>query len=587
MFKNYFKIALRSLWKQKAFSFINVLGLAVGMTACFLIFLYVRFETSFDNFHSKADRIYRVVTEVRTPTETLRTGMTTTPIAINMKRDFPEVEEAVRLGRDGFLVRKGDVKFQEENSVLADSGFFKVFDFPLIEGNRMTALKEPMSVILSQTAAKKYFGNANAYGQQLLLTGDAIPSTVTGIMKDIPHNSQIQADMLVSLSSYKPIYGRPTNDSEWTNHEYYTYILLKPHTNAKALEAKLPAFEELHHGEQAKKLQMQDYLSLERLRDVYLRSKLDGFVTGSITNVYIFSIIAVFILGIACINFINLTTARSVERAKEVGIRKVIGAVRFQLVRQFIGESIIISFLAFVFAVLLSSVFLPLFNEIAGNQISENIFKKPSDIAGLFIFSVLAGILAGTYPSLVLSAFKPVTVLKGRFSSGTKGLILRKGLVVFQFAISIILIVGTLVVYTQLSFMRKQDLGFSKAQTMVIFTNFDPNKETFKQSLSSIPGVLSSSFSSGVPGGNHNSAYTQVENSKGEMQKTNLDGFFVDYDFIKQFGFKLVAGRDLSKEYGTDTTQAMLINETAAKMLGYRTPQEAIGRNFKQWGRQG
>jgi putative ABC transport system permease protein len=587
MLKNYFKTAFRSLWRHKAFSIINIMGLAVGMTACFLIFLYVRFETSYDNFHSKADRIYRVVSEVRTPSESIHTGLTTTPVAINMKRDFPEVEEAVRLGRDGFLVRKEDVKFQETNSVLADSNFFKVFDFPLIEGDRNTALKEPMSIILSQTAAKKYFGSKRALGQHLLLTGAAINSTVTGIMKDFPRNSQIKADMLVSMSSFKQIYGQPTTDSEWTNHNYYTYVLLSPHAKAKALEAKLPAFQELHHGEEAKKLQMQDYLSLEPFRDVYLKSKLDGFETGNINNVYIFSIIAIFILGIACINFINLTTARSADRAKEVGIRKVVGAVRFQLAGQFIGESIIICIMAFVLAVLLTSILLPLFNQVAGKVISESIFNHPGDIPGLFILSTIVGFSAGSYPSFVLSSFKPVVVLKGRFSTGTKGMVLRKGLVVFQFAISIVLIVGTLVVYSQLSYMRKQDLGFTKDQTMVIFTNFDKNKDAFKQSLSTIPGVVSSTFSSGVPGGDHNSAYSQVENKKGEMQKTNLDGYFVDYDFIQQYGFKLAAGRSFSKAFGTDSTQAMIINEAATKLLGYSSPQEAIGRNFDQWGRKG
>jgi putative ABC transport system permease protein len=587
VFRNYFKTAFRSLWRQKAFSLINILGLAVGLTACFLIFLYVRFETSYDNFHSKADRIYRVVTEVKTPSENIKEGRTTTPVAIYMKKDFPEVEEAVRLGTDEFLVNKGQIKFQEKNTVLADSNFFKVFDFPLIEGNRNTALTEPMSLILSQTAAKKYFGNGKAFGEHLLVTGAAINATVTGIMKDIPGNSQIKADMLVSLSSYKLMYGRPTTDSEWTNHNYYTYILLSPHADAKALEAKLPAFQERHHGEDARKLQMQDYLSLEPFRDVYLKSKLDGFETGSISNVYIFSIIAVFILLIACINFINLTTARSAERAKEVGIRKVVGAGRFQLAGQFIGESVIISFSAFVLSVLLSSTLLSLFNQVAGKIISPGIFTRPTDVLELFILSVVVGIAAGTYPALVLSAFKPVVVLKGRFSTGMKGIILRKGLVVFQFAISIILIVGTLVVYTQLKYMRRQDLGFAKDQTMVIFTNYDKNKNAFKQSLASIPGVMSTSFSSDVPGGGYNSAYTQVENSRGEMQKTNLDGYFIDFDFIKQFGFKLAAGRGLSKEYGTDSTQAMLINEAAAKMLGYHSPQEALGRNFDQWGRQG
>ncbi len=587
MFRNYFKTAFRSLWRQKAFSLINILGLAVGLTACFLIFLYVRFETSYDNFHSKADRIYRVVTEVRTPSESIKEGRTTTPVAIYMKKDFPEVEEAVRLGTDEFLVNKGQIKFQEKNTVLADSNFFKVFDFPLIEGNRNTALTEPMSLILSQTAAKKYFGNGKALGEHLLVTGAAINATVTGIMKDIPGNSQIKADMLVSLSSHKLMYGRPTTDSEWTNHNYYTYVLLSPHADAKALEAKLPAFQERHHGEDARKLQMQDYLTLEPFRDVYLKSKLDGFETGSISNVYIFSIIALFILLIACINFINLTTARSAERAKEVGIRKVVGAGRFQLAGQFIGESVIICLIAFVLAVVMSSAILPLFNQLAGKVISEGIFSHLWDVMGLFILSVIVGFLAGTYPSLVLSAFKPVVVLKGRFSTGMKGMILRKGLVVFQFAISIILIVGTLVVYAQLKYMRRQDLGFAKDQTMVIFTNYDKNKNAFKESLASIPGVISSCFSSDVPGGGYNSAYTEVENSKGEMQKTNLDGYFIDFDFLRQFGFKLAAGRGLSKEFGTDSTQAMLINEAAAKMLGYHSPQEALGRNFDQWGRKG
>ncbi len=587
MFKNYFKIAVRNLRRHKAFSFINILGLAVGMTACFLIYLYVSLETSYDNFHSKADRIYRVVTDTKTPSETIKQGITSTPIAINLKKDFPEVEDAVRLSRDGFLVRKGNVKFQEERSVLADSTLFNIFDFPLIEGNKKTALKEPMSVILSQTAAKKYFENTDPLGQQLLLTGAAINATVTGVMKTIPENSQIQADMFVSMSSFKQIYGQPTTDSEWTNHQYYTYLLLRPHTDAKALEKKFPAFMESHHGAQAKELQMQDYLSLEPLRDVYLRSKRDGFVTGNIDNVYIFSVIAVFILLIACINFINLTTARSAERAKEVGIRKVVGAARFQLAKQFIGESVIISLIAFVLSVLLCALALPLFNQLAGKEISDSIFNNPLHILSLFLLSVGIGVIAGFYPSLLLSSYKPVSVLKGRFATGTKGLILRKGLVVFQFTISIVLIAGTIVVYTQLNYMRSQDLGFSKDQEIIINTNFDKNKDAFKQSLASIPGVLSTSFSSGVPGGWNTSAYSLVQNKRDEMQKTNLDLYFVDFDYIKQYDLKLVAGRTFSKDFSTDSTQAMVINESAARSLGYTSVQEAVGRNFDQWGRQG
>ncbi|MEO5595260.1 MAG: ABC transporter permease [Chitinophagaceae bacterium] len=587
MIKNYFNIALRNLMRHKVFSLINIAGLSVGMAACFLIYQYVNFETGYDTFHSKADRIYRVVTDVTTPSETDKIGITTAPIAIGLKKDFPEVEDAVRLARDEFLVQKGNVKFQEKNTVLADSTLFKIFDFPLVSGNKKTALTEPMSIILSQTAAKKYFGDTNPLGQQLQLTGAAINATVTGIMKDIPANSQIQADMFVSMSSWKPIYGYPTSDSEWTNHNYYTYLLLKPHADAKALEARLPAFMERHHGEEAKKLQMQDYLSLEPFRDVYLKSKRDGFVTGSINNVYIFSVIALFILIIACINFINLTTARSAERAKEVGIRKVAGAGRFQLAKQFIGESVIICLVAFLLAVLLCFMLLPLFNQLAGKEISNSILNTPLQLLMLFVISVAIGILAGIYPSLVLSSYKPVNVLKGRFSTGNTGMLLRKSLVVFQFTISVILIAGTIIVYRQLSYMRNQELGFSKDQVMVINTNFDKNKDHFKKSLASITGVLSTSYSSSVPGSWHTSAYSSVQNKAGETQKTNLDLYFVDFDFIKQYNLKIVAGRAFSKDFLTDTTQAMVINETAARSLGYSLPKDAVGRDFDQWGRKG
>ena len=587
MIKHFMTVALRNLLRHKGFSFMNIMGLATGMTACFLIFLYVSFETSYDNFHTNADRIYRVVTDTKTPSETIRQSRTTTPIAIYMKKDFPEVENAVRLATDGFLVRKGDIKFQEERSVMADSTLLSIFDFPLISGNKRTALTEPMSIVLSKSTALKYFGKNDALGQQVLLTGAAIPATITGVMKDIPANSQIQADLFVSMSSYQQIYGRPTTDSEWTNHNNFTYLLLKPHTNAKSLEAKFPAFMERHHGEQARALQMQDYLSLEPLRDVYLRSKREGFVTGSITNVYIFSVIAAFILLIACINFINLTTARSAERAKEVGIRKVVGAGKFQLARQFIGESVIICMLAFALSVVLCALALPLFNQMAGKVISDGIFAHPLHLLVLFGLSVTIGLVAGIYPSLVLSSFQPVSVLKGRFATGYRGLILRKGLVVFQFAISIVLIVGTIVVYTQLHYMRTRELGFNKEREIIISTNFDKNRDVFKHALSAIPTVLSTAYSSTVPGNEPNSAYSLVENKQGEMQKSNLDLYFVDFNYIGQYGLTVVAGRAFSKEFPTDTTQAMMINETAARMLGYPSPADALGRNFDQWGRKG
>ncbi|HLY68414.1 MAG TPA: FtsX-like permease family protein, partial [Puia sp.] len=298
-------------------------------------------------------------------------------------------------------------------------------------------------------------------------------------------------------------------------------------------------------------------------------------------------VVAIFILLIACTNFVNLTTARSAERAKEVGIRKVVGALKFQLAKQFIVESVIICFIAFLLSLLLCSLFLPLFNQLAGKQISGGIFIDPLNILELFLLAGAIGVIAGFYPSLVLSSFKPVSVLKGRFVTGTRGLILRKGLVVFQFTISIALIVGTIVVYSQLNYMRTQDLGFDKAQTIVINTNFDKNKDVFKQSLASVPGVISSSFSSSAPGTGHTSAYSEMENKAGEIQKTNLNLYFVDFDYINQYQFKFVAGRGFSRDFKTDSTQAMVINESAARSLGYISPKDAVGRNFSQWGRKG
>ncbi|MBZ4191472.1 ABC transporter permease [Niabella beijingensis] len=588
MIKNYIKTAWRGLVRNKAFSLINIIGLAVGMTACFIIYIYVSFELSYDNFHSKADRIYRIVADVKTPSETITTqGLTSAPVAINLKRDFPEIEEAVRLARDEYLVRKGDVFFQEKRTVLADSALFGVFDFPLVSGDRKTALKEPMSIVISQTTAKKYFGNADPLGQHLLLTGAAIPSTITGVMKDLPENSQIKADLFVSMSSFKQIYGAPTADSEWTNHGFYTYLQLTPGTDPEKLALKFPGFMEFHHGKQAKELQMQDYLSLEPLHDVYLRSKRDGFVSGNINNVYIFSVIAVFILLIACVNFINLTTARSAERAKEVGIRKVAGAGRAQLARQFMGESVMISLMSFLFSLLLSTLLLPVFNQLAGKTIGATAFFNPWRIFQLFLLSVGVGVAAGMYPSFVLSSFKPVNVLKGQQATGTQRLLLRKGLVVFQFVISIVLIVGTIVVYTQLKYMRNQQLGFNREQTIFINTNFDKNKDAFKQSLATVRGVVSSCYSAFIPGGGNTSAYSELENKSGEMQKTNMDLNFIDFDYVRQYQLRLVAGRGLSADLGTDSTQAMLINETAARSLGYTVPKEAVGKNFSQWGSKG
>lgn len=586
MLKNYFRIAFRNLRKYRVFSFINIMGLTVGMTACFLIFLYVRFEVSYDRFHDKGDRVYRVIADIKTPTEVLKTGGPGWAVPPNMKEYFPEVESFVRLSNESFLIRKGDVKFQEENSLYADSAFFQVFSFKLLHGNPRTALKEPLSLVFSESAAKKYFGNADPVGQTVLFTGEGFTATVTGVMKDLPENSQVKADLLISMSTLTQKFN-PNLDKQWGNYGASAYILLKPGASASAVQARLPQFLEERNGKEMKQSQMYATLTLEPLKQIYLHSTRNGSNTGNINNVYIFSIVAVFILLIACINFVNLTTARSAERAKEVGIRKVAGAIRSQLVRQFMGESVLLCLVAFLLTVGLAALLLGPFNQLAGKTISQGIFHEGRSLFLLFLAAVGIGLLAGVYPALVLSSFQPVVVLKGRFATGMKGILLRQGLVVAQFAISTGLIIATIIVYNQMNFMRSQDLGFNKDQLLVLNSNGDPARHALKQAIAGIPGVQSAAMASSVPGGGNMGAYSEIQNARGDMQIANLDLYFVDFDYIPQFKIKMLAGRPFSRDFMTDTTHAMVLNEAAIKMFGYSSPEQAVGRRFKQWGREG
>lgn len=587
MIKNYFKVAFRNLWRYKGFSLINIMGLAIGMTACFLICLYVNFELSYDSFNSKADRIYRIVADIKTPTEVINGDRPAWAVPPNIKDEFTEVKSVVRIVTgDDLLVKRGDTKFLEAKVMWADSSLFQIFDFDLQRGDPQTVLRDPFSVVLSETAARKYFGKSDPVGQTLLIGDEGQPMKVTGTMKDIPENSQIKGDMIMSMTTVLKLWD-PRIDSSWGNYGASAYLLLNPGADAKALEKRFPAFLEKRNGSEMKRSQMYPTLFLEPLKDVYLRSTRDGNKKGNITNVYIFSVVAIFILLIACFNFINLTTARSAERSREVGIRKVVGAERTQLMRQFIGESIIICLIAFFLATIFSWLLLPLFNELAGKTISQGIFENTRYLLILFFAAIAIGTLAGVYPALVLSSFKPVIVLKGRFSTGSRGMLLRRTLVVSQFTISIGLIVSTIIVYNQMSYMRNQDLGFNKDQVIVMNTYGVPSRYAFKDAIAQIPAVKSIATSQSVPGSGYSGAYSEIENIRGDLQVANLDLYFVDFDYINQFRLKIVAGRPFSRDFKTDSTQAMILNEAAVKMFGYSSPEQAIGKHFKQWGREG
>lgn len=580
------KFLFRRLRRHGGYAVLNILGLTIGLTAAFLIFLYVRFERSYDAFHSKADRIYLLICDEKTPNGVIHQGLTSAPMSIAAGRVFPEIEAVVRADFQSTLVRRGATVFQEANSAYVDSGFFQVFDFPLLRGDARTALKAPLSVVLSASTAKKYFGDGDPMGQTLLIRDEGMAAKVTGVMKDMPENTELKADLLISKSTAKLF--NPDEDKHWPNFGLYAYVLLKPNVDAHALERKLPAFVEQQDGAEEKQMQMWFTLFLKPLRDVYLYSgDAGGPASGNPTNVYVFSIVGVFVLLIAGINFINLTTARSTERAREVGIRKVAGAGRGQLTGQFLGESVFQAMIAFVAAVIGCALLIPVFNGLAGKPVSTGLFQHPTD---LFVFLGIAagiGLLAGIYPALVLSGFRPVIVLKGRFATGSKGLVLRKALVVFQFVISIAFIAATFIIRAQLSYLRNHPLGFDNKQMLVLSTYGDEHQLVLKTEIARLPGVLSAGLSSSTPGGSLIYGLSHMENRKGELQTENLNLYLVDFDYMRQHRMALVAGRDFSPAFATDSTQAMIINESAVKDLGYTRPQDAIGRRFNSFGREG
>ena len=585
MLSNYFKIALRNLYRHKGFTLLNISGLAIGMTAGFLVLLYVNFELSYDNMHSKGDSIYRVVADIDTPSEKIEAGIAAWAVGPNIEKEFPEILKFTRvLGEDFTIVKDGN-KFLEEHVIGVDSAFFEIFDFELVKGDKTQVLMRPNSLVISETMATKYFDSNDPIGQNMVIEGFDNPAIVTGVMKDIPENSHIQADIIVSMITYT---APPSNrDEQWGNYNPSIYVLTAEGTNPKSLVAKFPSFLEKRNGDAMRESKMFVTLFLEPFKDVYLKSDRGGSISGSINNVYVFSIIGIFILLIASINFINLATARSVERAKEVGIRKVIGADKNQLAFQFIGESIIICTLAFFFAVGLTALGLPYFNELAGKTVSIGVFAEPINILYLFLLALAIGTIAGIYPAIVLSSFKPISVLKGGFSTGTKGVLLRKSLVVVQFTISITLIIGTIVIYNQMRFMQNQDLGFNKEHTIVIPTEPGSSQEALRTSISKIPGVKGTALASSVPGTGNSTAYSEIENQQGDLQIANLDLYFVNEDYLSQLGMEIIAGRGFSRDFASDSSKAMIINEKAVSLLGYANAQDAIGANYQQWGSNG
>ncbi len=589
MLIKYVKSSWLYLRNNRVFTTINLVGLTVSLTVCFFIFLYVNFEWHYDAFNVNRNHIYRLVTDVKTA-GSINYESASAPMGPAIKASFPEVKEVARLLLDNLILQKDEKLFADENIAYADSSLFSVFTLPLLEGNPKEILNAPFQIVLSQTYARKYFGNDEAVGKTLLVDGK-FPALVTGVMKDMPYNSHFRTDVLVSMSTLLTVFspGRSTN---WNSFGMYTYLLLNNNSNVAALTQKINRLVNSNNDDK----QVSYSLSLERLRDVYLLGKPRGFragseVSGSIQNIYIFSIIAILILFIAAFNFINLTTAFSLKRTKEIGVRKVLGASRKQLVLQLLSDAVLLSCIACLATIVLCSLLLPLFNEIAGKIVCTSVFQQPLYIVALFAVAVVTGILSGCYPAFYLSSFRPVNTLKGQFVSGEKGVRLREILVVSQFVASVFLIVSTIVIYTQLHYMQNEDLGFEKQHNVVIDFHFDDKirvpRETVRHQLLGIKGVTDVGYSSCIPGKANVKLHTGLQNRAGQMQEDNFDLYSFDEHFLKQYGVQLLAGRNVSDLSATDSVDAMLINEAAAKKLGYQNPAEAVGKSYTQFGESG
>ena len=593
MFKNYIKIAWRNLLKNKGYSAINIGGLAIGMTCFLIIAMFIKNELSYDRYHEKGDRIYRVVHHSSADNTEDQWIWGNAPVGPALKSDFPEVIEKVQFsGRSDVLLEYNKRSFQESNCFYMDPTVFDVFTWPLISGNPKTALEAPYSIVLTESTAKKYFGDEDPMGKAINGIGGRANDgiyTVTGVMKDVPSNSHFSFDVLMSMSSFYQT--RPEIFDSWGYVDFYTYFLVDENFDQQVFQSKIPAFLERNLPEDDAEYYYN--LTFEPLKEAYLQSEAarQPGITGSLSNIYIFAIIGLFILIIACINFMNLATARSLERAKEVGIRKVIGANKKGLVYQFMGESLTMVFLASVLGLALVFFCLPAMRAITGKPfLTEEIF----DGSTLLLYASMAliiGLLSGSYPAFVLSSFKPSSVLKGVFRTSQNGNRLRKGLVIFQFSLSIALIASTVIVYFQLGFMLDKNLGFDREQQLVIDFNWDDkvidNMETIKREFMELPEVVSVAGSRTVPGSHFPAAGTDIETQEGQMENFSPFLYEIDFDFIPHYEIEVVAGRPYSREFVTDSTQAMIVNESAARSFGYADPQDIIGKRFQQWGREG
>ena len=576
MLKNYLKIAWRNLMKSKVFSFINILGLTIGITVCLMIYLFIMNEFSVDKFHKQGDNIYRVMRGYD-PSKP-RTSYLSGPYAPALLNDYPEeIKKAVRVMATDGTIAFGDKVFSEKKLYLADVDFFNLFSFPLLRGNPATVLKDPGSVVLTETTAKKYFGKEDPIGKIIELSKH-LQLKVTGVAKNVPSNSHLNFDLVVPLSNYF------NQDwfNVWVNNNFFTYVLLDAHVNKTQLEKRFPRFMDKYMGKDMARMGAKQDLALTPLSNIYFEpaSDFDNVKHGDKKVVYIFLSIAVLILLIACINFMNLSTIRAVERSKEVGLRKVMGAMRNHLVWQFIGESILLTIISCMLSIALLQLCMPFYNQLLGYTLSMSWTALPLYLFLLGVV-VIVGFLAGSYPAFFLSAFSPIEALKGKLGLGKGGSFFRQAMVVTQFSISVFLIIGTIIIMNQMDYVKNKELGYEQEQTVIVPINNGDiynHRYTFKNELQNSTSIASVSLASGEPGGFFDQHTFEAEGRNGQIWKSRTE--FADFEYVKTLGLKIIAGRDFSGLYSTDSTEAVLINRTAAATLGF-TPEQAVGKWVK------
>ena len=596
MLRNYLKIAWRNLMKNKTFSFINIFGLAIGMTCCMLISLYLYHELSYDQHHKNGDRLYQLGTVFIKQGQEDRSANTPGPMAATMQQEFPEIEKTARMMKmfadDKTLLQytpgKGDTRsFYETRGYMADSTFFQLFTYSFKEGNPSTALMEPKSIVLSEAIGQKMFGNEPALNKIIRISSSTNGDhdyRVTGVYEAGLSPSHIDARFFMSFQG-GDIYNYVRNLRGLVNNNmFYTYFLLKPGTDPSQLESKFPAFIQKHAAADLKAMGMDKRQFLIPLKNIHLHANVSTNVSasGSVTYLYILGSIALFTLMIACINFMNLSTARSSKRSAEVGVRKVLGAERSSLMRQFLGESVLMAFIAFIWAALFTRLLLPVFEDVSGKEFAITTSEFIVLAVAFFALALLTGLLAGSYPAFYLSSFKPVRVLKGKFQNSFAAVSLRKALVIIQFVISVVLIIASVVIARQMNFLRSKDLGFARDQQLIIPLRSNTAKEVYpamKAELQKNPGILSVGASAYYPGifNPRDMPLYKEGKTMNEARRTFMNT--VDNSYLQTLGIEPVAGRLFSSQFPGDTNFRIILNERSVREMGFASPQEAVGKN--------